>query len=256
MIRHGFSEGNEDLANYKLRGDPHVRLTETGWRQAIRAGQFLKDYLAAHPGKETHQGAHKGIQAARIWCSTFLRTRQTAAGMLHGADGALDEKVLRVTPRLTEMSFGIFSQFHSEAERARKMPLEAAFFKQGEAREKFYAKAPLGESPMDVQNRASPLIGSILRDHEKGIEDHVLVTHGVTLRVFAMAFMNIDPDQYEIFKNPENCSIYVIEGERGRGYSLRQIFNGETGRAVNIDWGKKLEGVKLPEVPAHLRLKP
>jgi 2,3-bisphosphoglycerate-dependent phosphoglycerate mutase len=248
LIRHGFSEGNEDLANYKLRGDPHVRLTETGWTQAIRAGQFLKQYLARHPTK--------GAKPVRILCSTFRRTRETAAGVLHGAQGALDAKNLRVTPRLTEMSFGLFAHFHSEAERAQKMPMEAAFFKQGEQREKFYAKPPLGESPMDVQNRVAPLTGTIMREHDKGFEDHLLVTHGVTLRAYAMDFLGIDPDQYETFKNPENCSIYVIEGERGKPYSLRQIFNGETGQPVHIDWGAKLKGVYLPDVPPHLRLKP
>jgi 2,3-bisphosphoglycerate-dependent phosphoglycerate mutase len=246
LIRHGFSEGNEDPANYAREGDPHIRLTDTGWRQAIAAGAFLKGWLAANP-------APGAPTAPRLWSSTYRRTRETAAGVIHGLGGLVDPGAVRVSTRLTEMDFGLFSQFHSEKERAEKMPIEAAFFKAARERAKFYAQPPMGESPMDVMHRVEPFIGTLQRDAARGAKDVVIVTHGVTLRTLAMAYLHIDPDKYDDFRNPENASIYVIDGDRDAGYSFRQIYNGETGRAVNIDWGRKLTGVKLPDVPPQFR---
>ena len=83
-------------------------------------------------------------------------------------------------------------------------------------------------------------------------------THGVTLRTLAMAFMKIDPARYKDFDNPENASVYVIEGDGSTYYSFRQIYTGETGQEVDIDWGKKLRAYEanLPEVPERFRNAP
>lgn len=252
LIRHGYSEGNADPANYGLRGDPHVRLTDKGWQQSIAAGAFLKDYLARHPSR-------KPESKLRVWSSTYRRTRETTAGLLQGLDGLVDRNdkdAVRVSLRLIEMDFGLFSQYHSEEERMQKMPLEAAFYNAARERAKFYAQPPMGESPMDVLHRVEPFIGTLQRDRERGTQDVVVVTHGVTLRTLAMAYLHIDPDKYNDFKNPQNTSIYMIDGDRDTGYVFKQIYNGETGQEVNIDWGAKLAGVKIPEVPAHLRKPP
>ena len=245
LVRHGYSAGNEDPAKYALVGDPHVRLTDTGWAQAVKAGEFLKGWMARHPAEDR--------RPLQLWASTYRRTRETAAGLIHGLGGLVDAAEVRVSSRLIEMDFGLFSQFHSEKERAEKMPIEAAFYKAARARHKFYAQPPMGESPMDVLHRVEPFIGTLQRDWARGPKDVVLVTHGVTLRAFAMAYLHLDPDKYDDFKNPENGSVYVIEGDRQKGYSLRQIYNGELMREVDIDWGAKLGGVKIPDVPEKFK---
>ena len=245
LIRHGYSAGNEDPANYALVGDPHVRLTDMGWTQAVKAGEFLKGWVARHPADDG--------RPLQLWASTYRRTRETAAGVMHGLGGLVDPAEVRVSSRLIEMDFGLFSQFHSEKERHEKMPIEAAFYSAARQRHKFYAQPPMGESPMDVLHRVEPFIGTLQRDWARGPKDVVLVTHGVTLRAFAMAYLHLDPDMYDDFKNPENGSVYVIEGARQKGYSLKQIYNGELMREVDIDWGAKLKGVKIPDVPQRFK---
>ncbi len=245
LIRHGYSAGNEDPANYALVGDPHVCLTDTGWMQAIKAGEFLKGWMARNPAADD--------RPLQFWSSTYRRTRETTAGVIHGLGGLVDMADVRVSSRLIEMDFGLFSQFHSEKERLEKMPIEAAFYNAARARHKFYAQPPMGESPMDVLHRVEPFIATLHRDQARGPKDVALVTHGVTLRAFAMAYLHIDPDMYDQFKNPENGSIYVIEGDRNKGYTLRQIYNGEQMQEVDIDWGAKLKGVYMPEVPVKFK---
>jgi 2,3-bisphosphoglycerate-dependent phosphoglycerate mutase len=252
LIRHGYSAGNQDPANYAREGDPHVCLTDKGWEQAIAAGAFLKGWLARYPSK-------KPDEPLRLWSSTYKRTRETTAGLVYGLGGLIDpacKDMVRVSSRLIEMDFGLFSQFHSEKERMDKMPIEAAFYNAARKRAKFYAQPPMGESPMDVLHRVEPFIGTLQRDRERGAQDVVVVTHGVTLRALAMAYLHIDPDKYDQFRNPENASIYMIEGDRDNGYVFKQIYNGETGQEVDIDWGKKLAGVKIPAVPPQFRKPP
>jgi 2,3-bisphosphoglycerate-dependent phosphoglycerate mutase len=248
LIRHGRSEGNEDQDQYRLKGDPRIELTPEGWRQAVKAGQFLKQHFKTHP----LQGQ------ARLWASTHMRTKQTAAGVLEGLDGLIGRKDSRVSSLLVEQDFGLFSHIHDEAERQKAIKLFADFYEAIESQDKFYARPPMGESPADTRNRMRSFIDTLMRDRDKGIVDAVVVTHGVTMRAFAMAFMNIDPVYYEAFKNPENCSIFMIEGTGAKNYSLRQIYNGWTGQGVDIDWGKILHAYEneLPPVPDAYRLQP
>lgn len=247
LIRHGFSEGNEDLSNYPKRGDPHIQLTDKGWQQAIAAGEFLKKYIKDNPGSS--------LRPPRIWSSTFMRTRQTAAGVIYGADGALDAQDFHTSPLLVEQNFGLYSYLHEEKDRTVHLPMAFEFYNVAYDQDKYSARPPMGESPMDVQTRVFPFVGTLMRDKAQGVEDAVVVTHGVTLRALAMAFMKIDPAQYKNFKNPENCSIYLIEGGDGVYYTFRQIYNGETGQEVSIDWGEKLKAheYELPSVPPQHR---
>lgn len=243
LARHGFSEGNENPENYALRGDPNVELTDLGWQQAIRLGQFIESYLEEHPSPDE--------TGPQLITSTHMRTRQTSAGILQGAGGIIRPEKVKVSPYLTEQDFGIFSHFHSDELRAQNFPLEAEFYKAARAKNPYHAKPLMGESPQDTQVRVAPLSGTLMRDYAQGQNDHLLVTHGVTLRTFAMAFLHIDPHHYRAFKNPENCSLYLIEEIGTRRYSFTQIYDGERGEKVSIDWGDRLQMRKayLPKVP-------
>lgn len=257
LMRHGFSEGNENPDNYQKRGDPDIELNMLGWKQAIAAGQFLEGYLNRSflEACVAHDTGHASPRPLRVWTSSFTRTRQTTAGVLHGAGDALSKSEVRVSPYLVEQDFGIFSPYHSDEMRAANFPLEAAFYRAAREKNRFYARAPMGESPLDVQQRATNHTATLKRDAAKGNGDSLNVTHGVTLRAFAMGFLHIDPVHYRAFTNPENCSIYLIDGENGN-YSFRQIYNGETMQPVDIDWGKKLKmrTTDLPPVPTAFRL--
>lgn len=43
LVRHGYSMGNFDANNYKKYGDSEVPLHDTGWKQAIRVGEFFRE---------------------------------------------------------------------------------------------------------------------------------------------------------------------------------------------------------------------
>jgi broad specificity phosphatase PhoE len=251
LIRHGFSEGNENLDNYALRGDSNIELTRAGWEQAAGAGAFLQRYLTANPSGSS--------RSPRLWVSPYKRTRQTASGLLHGmGENGLITEPARIQEALIEQDFGLYSHLHDEKSRKAFSPLISEFVDKARAREKFFARFPLGESPYDVQRRIKPFFETIFRDKEKGVEDCVCVTHGVTLRAFAMAFLHIDPAAYEDFPNPPNGGVYVIEDTKQGRYSLRQIYDGQSGKEVDIDWGAALDAGKttLPEVPYFLKRAP
>jgi len=246
LIRHGYSQGNENGDNYARLGDPNIQLTDTGWQQAIAAGRFLKDYFARNNITDDCDPC--------LWMSPYERSRETASGIAHGAQG-LFKAPPRVEEALIEMDFGDFSSLHSEELRKKEMPLVSEFYDRARAFGKFYARPPRGESPFDVQRRVKPFIDTLWRDQAQGVDNHVCVTHGVTLRVLAMAFMHIDPKRYDEFPNPPNCGIYVIEGDRKSGYTFKQIYDGETGQEVDINWGEKLKAGQaiVPPVPERFR---
>lgn len=252
LVRHGHSEGNEDQSKYAEKGDVHIELTDTGWQQAVAAGQFLAAYIQANPGATADD--------IRLWFSSHMRARQTSAGLIEGTDGLISEDNIRLSSLLTEMDFGLMSHLEDSGDLADHLPFPSQVYETECARNKFNARALMGESPLDVLHRSATVIGSIMRDKDKGHEDVVIVTHGITLRTLAMDFLKIDPKHYDQFDNPENGSIYLIEGDPAQGekYSFKQIYNGETMQAVDIDWGKKLHIYEsyLPEVPERFKLKP
>jgi broad specificity phosphatase PhoE len=232
LIRHGFSEGNQDFANYGIHGDPQIKLTPLGWAQAIRAGQFLAAYLQQNPAQ----------QPVHIFSSTYRRARETTAGLLHGAGGALDAQNLRMNSRLVEMDFGYVTECKTPQERAQKMPLEAAFYDAARNRDKYCA--------MDVQHRLGPFIDQLRREAaEHNQQDVIIVAHGITLVAFMLEYLELDPHHYEQFADIENTSIFVIEGDHRKNYTCRQIYNGETGQEVNIDTVAGKRTPYLPPVP-------
>ena len=252
LFRHGRSQGQDDPNNYKDRGDPLIGLTDTGWMQAINAGKFLKDWIARHPPPA-------GARPMRMWSSTHNRCRETSAGVIYGADGLIDkEHEFHVSPLLVEQDFGLYAYIPDPKERQERFQLPFEFYDAAYKQDKYTAAPPMGNAPIDVQKDIYPFIGILMHDAANGVYDAAVVTHGVMLRTLAMAFMKIDPARYKDFDNPENASVYVIEGDGSTYYSFRQIYNGETGQEVDIDWGKKLRAYEanLPEVPERFRNAP
>lgn len=257
LIRHGFSMGNADPTQYAKLGDPNVPLHEKGWEQAIAAGAFLKDYYAKN-----------GVLCAngpRIWASSFQRTRDTAGGLIEGAQGALDHcSPIYELPYLVEQDFGIFAHNPDRKWREQNMPLEQAFTRARAKQSKFFSRLPHGESPYDTYLRMGDVIASMQRDcQRKGVDDLLVVCHGVTLRCFAMRFLHISDRAWDHFRNPGNCDIYAIELDGKGRHGLKKIYDGEKGLEVDIDILADLRRQvppltpgTLPKPPQHLRIRP
>jgi len=109
----------------------------------------------------------------------------------------------REEPRLTEQQFGNF-QRQSTTE---NMMVERSKFG------KFYYRFPNGESGLDVYNRVTLFIGTLFREWEKAINHDVniiIITHGLTLRLFLMRWYHYTVEEFEQSSNPHNAQIVIM----------------------------------------------
>lgn len=137
-----------------------------------------------------------------FFVSPFERTRETYRELraaLH------DSRVIRVReePRIRELEFGNFqnSAAHATVDEERS--------RYG----RFFFRMPMGESGADVYDRVSAFIETLHRTfHGDGFEDDtnvIIVTHGLTLRLFLMRFFHWSVETFESTSNPGNAQ-YVI----------------------------------------------
>jgi broad specificity phosphatase PhoE len=199
--------------NYVIKLPDHkVFLTEKGKKQADDVGKFLCAYLTENSIPTAN---------ARMWVSPYLRTRQTAEIL----NGHLTVKDKKEDVSLIEQQYGLFSDNPME-ERKRLFPSEFEYHKKHfETAGKFYAKMPLGESPLDVAMRIRHFLPTIFRDYEKGKKDTLfIVTHGVVIKTFILDWFHLSPEWFSEEGTPENCSVIEIVREDNGKSAYRYIY--------------------------------
>lgn len=209
LIRHGESVANINQKIYQSTADHAVALSPNGEIQAKEAGEKLLKLLPEDIQSEK----------LRIWTSPYKRTRQTASILLKELQSRFPGQVdIREHINLCEQQFGLFDGL-SEDELKEKFPLEYAHYDLAEKHEgKFWARMPLGESRFDVAVRVQQSFDTFFRDYKKnGIENIIVICHGVTLRAFAMQWLHHPYEWFENQPNPKNCDIYHIDVEKGEG---------------------------------------
>ncbi len=220
LIRHGESAGNIDKRKHFELADHAVPLTDLGRRQAFASGEWLGRYLLEHNTPDTK---------TRFWVSPYARTRQTADEVIRGIEAVAS--TIDDDPRrnkfafdrrehinLVEQQFGLFDGIPEE-QLPEVFPRESAHYnKQLEFEGKFWARMPMGESRFDVAVRVHQAFGTFHRDYDKkGINQLVIVSHGVTIRAFQMQWLHRTYEWFEREKNPENASIHMIHGQTDLG---------------------------------------
>ena len=77
----------------------------------------------------------------------------------------------------------------------------------------FYYRIPGGEAGTDVYDRINDLLGSLYRDFEETSypDNCVMITHGLTIRLFLMRFFHLTVEQFEQMMSPVNCALVVLE---------------------------------------------
>lgn len=224
LVRHAESEGNVDKTVHARMPDHAIGLSPTGLQQADSVGIVLADWVEKN-------GYHGG--QIRFWNSPYKRTRQTVDALVKRFGESLKTNWI-ITDRaenilLCEQQFGLFDGIPDE-ELPVRFPNEHAHYKKCEDFEgRFWARFPSGESRFDVCQRVHQFFGTIQRDAERhGVEDVVIVAHGVTNRAIRTMWMHHNWEWFEAEKNPNNCSISLIELDKvtqkyvDRGY----IFDG------------------------------
>lgn len=198
LIRHGESEGNVDDTVYERVPDHALRLTERGQCQAEEAGRRLRDSFDG--------------ERVSAYVSPYRRTLQTYRHL------RLDPSRVRAReePRLREQDWG---NWQDPAEVRRQ---KAARNTYGH----FFYRFAQGESGADVYDRVDAFLESLWRSFEA--PDHppnvLLVTHGLTMRLFCMRWMHWSVAEFESLSNPANAETRaLVLGSDGR-YHLDRPF--------------------------------
>lgn len=173
VTRHGQSQGQLDINQYRICGDDNIPLTNLGHHQAHHAGELLKWF---------------NVKVAALHHSTSLRALQTGQGILSElpyspevfADGRIDKQ-----------RFGAFDGYFSDAERQRACPEGYERYQEAlKAGGPLSARPPEGESILDVIERVS----AFLRDAGKDGQPRIAVTHGLGVLSIEAILMNRSDD--------------------------------------------------------------
>jgi broad specificity phosphatase PhoE len=184
LVRHGESEANVGRVVPHEVGDHAIPLSDRGKEQARQVGGKLGQSF---------------IDGALVYTSPYLRTRETLTEIYAGCGVTppAQRRGLYEDPRLREVEHGY-------------EPIES----QEELRKThgwFYYRFRGGESPADCYDRTSSFLESMMRQVERKHAERVLiVTHGLTIRCFAMRFLHLSVDEFDSLANPHNCDVVTL----------------------------------------------
>jgi broad specificity phosphatase PhoE len=190
LIRHGKSQGNVDKSIYKNIPDYAIQLTPVGVNQAMEAGERIRKITG---------------DSIKFYVSPFWRTRQTFQEILRAFPTLKkDSDTFYEDPRLREQEW---------CGRLRKDGFMDEIEAERDSYGNFYYRFDGGESCADVFDRVSNFLDTLHRDFEKNSfpKNCVIVTHGMTLRVFLMRFLHLSVEEFERLKNPGNCQFVILE---------------------------------------------
>ncbi len=210
LVRHGESEANVDKSIHFHTADHAISSSDTGIRQIEDVAQFLQGYIY-------DDGYKTGRYKCRLWTSPYKRTRQTGDGIEKGASSIILDRKEHIN--LCEQQFGLFDGLEDD-ELMKRFPEEFKHYKKCEEDQgRFWARMPLGESRFDVAVRVHEAFGTFHRDCDKyGVENIIVVCHGVTLRAFVMQWLHLTPEWFDAERNPGNCWVRLIDNNEDKGY--------------------------------------
>ncbi|MEW1719223.1 histidine phosphatase family protein [Streptomyces sp. NPDC093109] len=199
LVRHGESEGNADDTVYEREPDHALALTGIGRGQAEETGARLRALF--------------GGERINVFVSPYRRTHQTLQ-----AFGLDPEQVrIREEPRLREQDWGNWQDRDD-------VRLQKAY---RDAYGHFFYRFAQGESGADVYDRVSAFLESLHRsfDAPDSPENVLLVTHGLTMRLFCMRWFHWSVAEFESLSNPGNAETRtLLLGADGR-YTLDRPFD-------------------------------
>jgi broad specificity phosphatase PhoE len=196
LVRHGKSAGNADKSHYQTVPDYALDLTPEGIEQARQAGVEIKNII--------------GSESIYVYLSPYFRARQTYEHIRESI-GANVVKAIE-DPRIREQDWG----------HLRSPDVNAEIVKERDTFSIFYYRIPDGESGADVFDRVSSFFDTLHRDFRKPDypENVLIVTHGMTLRLFLMRWFHWTVEEFEQLRNPHNGQVVVMEQLANEHYVL------------------------------------
>jgi len=196
LIRHGESEGNADKHQYRFTPDYALMLTPKGIEQAHRAGMEIKEIV--------------GTETIHAYVSPYYRTRQTFQHLKIGLEANISK--MNEDPRVREQDWGHLRHPDDNED----------IIKQRDNFSTFYYRIPDGESGADVFDRVSTFLETLYRDFNKPDypQNTLIVTHGMTLRLFLMRWFHWTVEEFENLRNPRNCEVVVMSKKPDDKYEL------------------------------------
>jgi broad specificity phosphatase PhoE len=199
MVRHGQSAANLDTSIYDRVPDYRIPLTDLGLEQARAAGRQIRSQLDG--------------EKVRVYVSPYLRAYQTleALGIEDLTDQVLEE------PRLREQDWANF-QDPEEIEEQKRLRDSYGHF--------FY-RFREGESGSDVYDRVTGFMETLYRHWAKPdyAPNALLVTHGLTMRLFCMRWFRWTVEYFESLNNPENAGVHTLVQQPTGRYRLEPAFS-------------------------------
>lgn len=200
FLRHGESKGNLDSRAYSTTPDNAMPLAPAGWEQAIETGRKLRDLV--------------GDESICFFLSPYRRTKETFQGIKEGGkflEEKTDQYHVVEDMNLREQEFG---NFQDPEQICKDMHIRNSFGR-------FWFRFANGESGADVYGRISLFLGTLFRsmDNSNKIKytNYVIVTHGLTMRLFMMRFFRWSIPDFESVWNPGNCEMWILEREARNG---------------------------------------
>ena len=206
LIRHGESQGNIDVNQYQTIPDYALNLTLRGIEQSKQAGYKIKEIIRS--------------ESVHVYLSPYLRARQTYQHLNTSIETNI-EKVVE-DPRIREQDWGHL-RHPNENEEIRR---------QRDGFSTFYYRIPDGESGADVYDRVTTFLETLHRDFNKSHypQNALIVTHGLTLRLFLMRWFHWTVEEFENLRNPRNCQVVVMEKQTDNRYKLLTKLEKRDGR--------------------------
>jgi broad specificity phosphatase PhoE len=196
LIRHGESQGNIDVNQYQTIPDYALDLTPKGIEQSKQAGDRIKEVIDS--------------ESLHVYLSPYFRARQTYQHLKPSIEINI-QKVVE-DPRIREQDWGHL-RHPNENEEIRR---------QRDGFSTFYYRIPDGESGADVYDRVSTFLETLHRDFNKSHypQNALIVTHGLTLRLFLMRWFHWSVEEFESLRNPKNCQVVVMQKSAKDRYEL------------------------------------
>ncbi|SDC80363.1 phosphoglycerate mutase family protein [Rhodococcus tukisamuensis] len=198
LLRHGESEANVDPSIYERVPDYRIPLTARGVAQAREAGERLREQF--------------GGRKVCVYVSPYLRAHQTLEAL--GIDDLIDRQIEE--PRLREQDW---VNYQDPRAIARQTELRNTY-------SHFFYRFAEGESGADVFDRVSTFLETLYRHFAKpGYPPNTLVvTHGLTMRLFCMRWFHWSVEYFESLENPGNAETRSLVREPDGRFSLERPF--------------------------------